>query len=103
VGGNLGWLRADECAPEFAKELFGRPDIGVLPQLVHSRFGLHVVEVVEREAGAVRDFEAVREAVEQALRQQTFATALRQYVSLLAGRADIAGVDLDAAATPLVQ
>jgi peptidyl-prolyl cis-trans isomerase C len=103
VGGNLGWLRADECAPEFAKELFGRPDIGVLTQLVHSRFGLHVVEVLEREAGAVPDFEAVREAVEQALRQQTFATALRQYVSLLAGRADIAGVDLDAAATPLVQ
>ncbi|AXE92325.1 peptidylprolyl isomerase [Paraburkholderia terricola] len=103
AGGDLGWLRADECAPELAKALFGRPDIGVLPQLVHSRFGLHVVEVMERDAGAVPAFEAVREAVAQALRQQTFATALRQYVSVLAGRAAIAGVDLDAAATPLVQ
>ncbi|MBB5503297.1 peptidylprolyl isomerase [Paraburkholderia sp. MM5384-R2] len=102
-GGDLGWLRTDECAPEFAKELFGRPDIGVLPQLVHSRFGLHVVEVMERDAGTVPGFEAVSEAVAQALRQQAFATALRQYVSLLAGRADIAGVQLDAAATPLVQ
>jgi len=103
AGGDLGWLRADECAPEFAKALFGRPDIGVLPQLVHSRFGLHVVEIMERDAGAVPAFEAVREAVAQALRQQTFATALRQYVSVLAGRAAIACVDLDAAATPLVQ
>ncbi|MDR6448814.1 peptidyl-prolyl cis-trans isomerase C [Paraburkholderia terricola] len=103
AGGDLGWLRADECAPEFAKALFGRPDIGVLPQLVHSRFGLHVVEIMERDAGAVPAFEAVREAVAQALRQQTFATALRQYVSVLAGRAAIAGVALDAAATPLVQ
>jgi peptidyl-prolyl cis-trans isomerase C len=103
AGGDLGWLRADECAPEFAKALFGRPDIGVLPQLVHSRFGLHVVEIMERDAGAVPAFEAVREAVAQALRQQTFATALRQYVSVLVGRAAIACVDLDAAATPLVQ
>lgn len=102
-GGNLGWLRADECAPEFAKELFGRPDIGVLPRLVHSRFGLHIVEIMERDPGTVPAFEAIHEAVAQALRQQAFATALRQYVSLLADRADIAGVDLDAAATPLVQ
>jgi peptidyl-prolyl cis-trans isomerase C len=102
-GGDLGWLGADECAPEFAAELFGRKEIGVLPRLVHSRFGFHVVEVFARKAGTVPHFEAVHGAVAQALRQQAFATALRQYVSLLAGRAEIVGVDLDAAATPLVQ
>jgi peptidyl-prolyl cis-trans isomerase C len=37
------------------------------------------------------------------LRQQSFVTALRQYLSLLAGQADIEGVELDAADTPLVQ
>ena len=50
-GGDLGWLTADDCAPEFARELFGRVEVGVLPRLVHSRFGLHVVEVLEREPG----------------------------------------------------
>ena len=44
-GGDLGWLCAADCAPEFAREIFGRPEVGVLPRLVHSRFGLHVVEV----------------------------------------------------------
>ena len=48
-------------------------------------------------------FEAVRAAVAQALRQQAFVTALRQYLQLLAGQARIEGVELDAAATPLVQ
>ena len=102
-GGNLGWLTSDDCAPEFAREIFGKPEVGVLPRLVHSRFGLHVVEVLARQPGVQPSFEAVKSAVAQALRQQTFTTALRQYLQLLAGQADVQGVDLDAAATPLVQ
>ena len=101
--GDLGWLATSDCAPEFARELFGRTEIGVLPRLVHSRFGLHVVEVLEREAGVQRPFEAVRGAVETALRQQAYVAALRQYLKVLAGDAEIDGVDLDAADTPLVQ
>jgi peptidyl-prolyl cis-trans isomerase C len=102
-GGDLGWLACSDCAPEFAREVFGRSEVGVLPRLVHSRFGLHVVEVLERRAGSVPPFEAVRPAVRQTLAQQTFATALRQYLQQLAGRARVEGVSLDAAATPLVQ
>ncbi len=102
-GGDLGWLEAADCAPEFARELFGRAEIGVLPRLVHSRFGLHVVEVLAREPGAARSFDAVRGAVATALRQQAFVTALRQYLSVLAGEADVEGIDLEAADTPLVR
>jgi peptidyl-prolyl cis-trans isomerase C len=102
-GGVLGWLTSDDCAPEFARELFGKPEVGVLPRLVHSRFGLHVVEVLAREPGVVPAFETVKSAVAQALRQQTFTTALRQYLQLLAGQAHVEGVDLEASATPLVQ
>lgn len=102
-GGELGWLAKEDCAPEFARELFGRIEIGVLPRIVHSRFGLHVVEVQERAFGKVQPFEAVRESVAQSLRQQSYVTALRQYLSVLAGAAVVEGIDLDAAATPLVQ
>ncbi|MDT4820894.1 Chaperone SurA [compost metagenome] len=102
-GGTLGWLQPEDCAPEFAKELFGHLEIGVLPRLVHSRFGLHVVEVLEREQGIVPPYEQVRAAVFQRLHQQSFATALSQYLRLLASDAHLAGVDLDAASTPLVQ
>ena len=101
--GDLGWLAAADCAPEFARELFGRAEIGVLARLVHSRFGLHIVEVLERETGAAQSFEAVRGAVATSLRQRAYVTALRQYLRLLAGQAAVEGVELDAAATPLVQ
>lgn len=102
-GGALGWLCRDDCAPEFAREVFGQPEVGVLPRLVHSRFGLHVVEVLARQPGSEPPYEAVQAAVAQSLRQQAFATALRQYLQLLAGGAELRGVDLDAATTPLVQ
>ena len=102
-GGELGWLTSADCAPEFARELFGHVEVGVLPRLVHSRFGLHIVEVLEREPGVAQSFESVRAAVANSLRQQAYVTALRQYLSLLAGQATLAGVDLDSAATPLVQ
>lgn len=102
-GGDLGWLTSADCAPEFARELFGHIEVGVLPRLVHSRFGLHIVEVLEREPGVAQAFESVQGAVAMALRQQSFITALRQYLSLLAGDAIVEGVELDAADTPLVQ
>lgn len=102
-GGDLGWLTTEDCAPEFSKELFGHAEVGVLPRLVHSRFGLHVVEILAREPGVEQAFEAVRGAVAMSLRQKTYVTALRQYLRLLAGQALIEGVDLEAAETPLVQ
>lgn len=102
-GGSLGWLSASDCAPEFAKELFGQADVGVLARLVHSRFGLHVVDVLQREPGLPQPFESVRGAVSMSLRQKTYVTALRQYLRLLAGAAQLEGVDLEAADTPLVQ
>jgi peptidyl-prolyl cis-trans isomerase C len=85
AGGELGWLAAADCAPEFAREIFfGHTEVGVLPRLVHSRFGLHVVEVLERQAGQAPPFEAVREAVARSLGAQAYVTALQQYLRVLA-------------------
>ena len=99
----LGWLTAADCAPEFAKEIFGHAEVGVLPRLVHSRHGLHVVEVLERIAGTAQSFESVSGAVAMAMRQQSYVTALRQYLNLLASDADIQGVEIEAADSFLVQ
>jgi peptidyl-prolyl cis-trans isomerase C len=102
-GGDLGWLAPADCAPEFAREVFGSQEIGVLARLVHSRFGLHVVEVCEREAARPAAFEDVRTSVALVLRQQAWVNALRQYLQVLAGAASLEGVDIEGAETPLVQ
>ncbi|HPT51287.1 MAG TPA: peptidylprolyl isomerase [Accumulibacter sp.] len=92
--GRLGWRQAEDCAPEFAQAIFGHGDVGVLPRLVHSRFGLHIVEVQQRQAGEAQDFAAVRGAVTVALRRQSHVNALRRYLHALATAAVVEGVDL---------
>jgi len=102
-GGNLGWLSAADCAPEFAKEIFGHAEVGVLPRLVHSRFGFHVVEVLARQPGVDQPFDAVRGAVVMAMQQKAYVTALRHYLQQLAAEAAIVGVELETADSPLIQ
>ena len=106
-GGDLGWVTPDDCAPELAKELFHQShhqgSIGVHPMLVHSRFGFHIVEVLERRAGTVPDYAQVHERIERLLAMQSRARALHQYMTLLAGEAELGYIALDAADSPLVQ
>lgn len=102
-GGSLGWVMLEDIAPEIGRELFGKTDVGVLPRLVSSRFGLHVFEVLARNPGKIPEFSTVRSAVEAALTRQAYATAVRQYLSILAGNARIEGVDFEGAQSPLVQ
>lgn len=102
-GGDLGWLTQQDCADEFARTVFGQDTIGVLPRLVHSRFGLHIVEVLARDAGVAPAFEDVRAAVAQTLRQQAWANAVRHYLHKLADEAVLEGVHLDAEAATLAQ
>jgi peptidyl-prolyl cis-trans isomerase C len=102
-GGELGWVMAQDVAPEFGQEIFGHTEIGVLPRLVHSRHGLHVVEVLAREGGEAQPFEQVRVAVSLSLQQQAWITALRQYLRVLGGEAEIEHASFEVADSPLVQ
>jgi peptidyl-prolyl cis-trans isomerase C len=106
-GGDLGWITPQDCAPELAKALFLQNDAiqatGLHPRLVHSRFGLHIVEVLEREPGRLPEFTELQVQIGARLALQSQATALRQYMQLLVGQADVEGVELEGADTPLVQ
>jgi len=102
-GGNLGQIGRGDTVPEFEQALFADGWIGILPRLVKTRYGFHIVSIDRRLEGRVLPFEAARERIAAALTARVQQTALRQYVRLLAGQAEIRGVDLDPAATPLVQ
>jgi len=102
-GGNLGQLGRGETVPEFEQALFNGAYTGLYPQLVKTRFGFHVLAVDRREPGRQIPFDAARERIAQWLRERVTTRALQQYVSVLAGQAAVRGVDLNAAATPLVR
>ncbi|TAN06480.1 MAG: peptidylprolyl isomerase [Rhodanobacteraceae bacterium] len=102
-GGQLGQLQRGETVPEFEKAIFDDASIGVLPRLVTTRHGFHIISVDRRIEGKQLPYEIVRDDVAAELRRRSEARALSQYVRVLAGRAEIEGVELDAAASPLVQ
>jgi peptidyl-prolyl cis-trans isomerase C len=102
-GGILGQIGRGETVPEFEKALFRPGPSGLLREVVKTRYGFHIVAVDHRIPGAKLPFEIARERIAERLRAAVEEKALRQYVSVLAGGADIQGADLNRAETPLVQ
>lgn len=97
VGGNLGQLGRGDTVPEFEKAVFALPAGGLLPQVLETRHGLHIVRVRRRIEGRLLPFEQVRESIASALAAASRDTAWRQYARLLVERADVRGIDLGAA------
>lgn len=102
-GGNLGQIGRGDMVPEFEKALFRLDAVGLLPELVKTRFGFHIVAVDRSIPGDVPPFEAVQTQVAEKLRNDVEERALRQYVSILASEAKIVGAHIEAATSPLVQ
>jgi len=102
-GGNLGQVGRGDTVPEFEKALFKFGASGILRDLVRTRYGFHVVAVDQRIPGRKLPFDAVQERIAARLRSRVDERALRQYVSVLAGQAEIEGIHLEASASPLVQ
>lgn len=103
-GGNLGQIGRGDTVPEFEKAIFRLlGPTGLLRELVKTRHGFHIVAIDRRIPGQRLPFDMVRDDIAERLRAMVEEKAIRQYVSVLAGQADIQGADLDGAAIPLVQ
>ena len=103
TGGNLGQLGPGQTVPEFEAALARLTPGTIHPEPVESRFGLHIVALDRRIPGRELPFEMVQERIAAWLEEKVRRTAIRQYVEILAGRAEIEGIDLAAAGSPLVQ
>ncbi len=103
VGGNLGQLSRGDTVPEFERVVFAMNPGEILPRLLETRFGLHIVRVARRIEGHVLPFERVQAHIGEALQAASRDAAWRQYLQLLVGRAKIEGITLEGADSPLVQ
>ena len=101
--GNLGQIGRGDTVPEFERALFRLGPTGIVRELVKTRHGFHIVAVDRRIQGESLPYEAVRDRIAERLKANVEERALRQYVAFLAGQAQVQGVDLNAAPTPLVQ
>jgi peptidyl-prolyl cis-trans isomerase C len=101
--GHLGQIGRGSLVPELETYIFAMKAGETSPVPVPSRYGWHVVRVLERAEGRELPFESVRARIADYLTEASWRRAVSQYISLLAGRAAIEGVTLRAAASPLVQ
>jgi peptidyl-prolyl cis-trans isomerase C len=102
-GGNLGQVGRGEMVPEFEKALFKLGISGILRELVKTRYGFHIVAIDQRIPGRRLPFDIAQEQIVARLRSRVEEKALRQYISVLAGQAEIEGIHLEASESPLVQ
>jgi peptidyl-prolyl cis-trans isomerase C len=102
-GGNLGQIGRGDTVPEFERALFRLGPTGLLRELVRTRYGFHIVAIDQRIPGKRLPFDVARNDIAERLHEMVQEKALKQYISILAGTADIRGADLNEANIPLLQ
>ena len=83
-GGDLGWASPGQFVPEFEQVMNGLP-LGGLSEPVISRFGVHLIQVMERRETTL-DIKQQREQARAALREQKFGEAYEDWVKELRAR-----------------
>jgi peptidyl-prolyl cis-trans isomerase SurA len=84
-GGDLGWAGPGMFVPEF-EEAMNRLAIGGLSEPIVSRFGVHLIQVVERRQTTL-DLRQQREQARNILREQKFEEAYAEWLRDLRARA----------------
>jgi peptidyl-prolyl cis-trans isomerase C len=103
VGGSLGQLSRGDTVPEFEAALFDCTDTGILPRLVRTRFGFHLVRIDKRVPGNPVPYTEAASDIARFLSERVRHKAIQQYVSILASGATLENAPLEAATSPLVQ
>ncbi|WP_339480806.1 peptidylprolyl isomerase [Pseudomonas sp. RL_5y_Pfl2_73] len=101
-GGSLGQISKGQTVPELERQLFTLP-AGLASKPLESRYGWHVISIDQRIDGQPLPYEAVATAIRTQLQQGVWQKALVQYLQTLIGAADIRGIHLQGADSPLVQ
>jgi peptidyl-prolyl cis-trans isomerase C len=101
--GRLGQVARGDTVEEFETFLMNLKEGQLCPVPVCSRYGVHVLRLDRRIDGRELPFEAVEARIADYLQAASWQRALAQYIRILAGQAEIQGIDLGGSETPLVQ
>jgi peptidyl-prolyl cis-trans isomerase C len=101
-GGALGQLSSGQTVAEFERQLL-RLDEGLASQPLESRYGFHIVLVDQRIEGKQLPFELVSDSIRAELGERVWQKAVVQYIETLIGEAEIEGIVMRGAASPLLQ
>ena len=86
-GGDLGWASPGNFVPEFEQAMNALPINGISDP-IPSRFGVHLLQVIERRQSQV-DIKQLKEQARAALREQKYEAAYQDWIKELRSRAYI--------------
>ncbi|GAB3825453.1 peptidylprolyl isomerase [Pontibacter rugosus] len=87
-GGDLGWFPEGQMVPAFEKAIFGFEGAGLLPNLVETEYGFHIVKVTEPKTNISYKIAAVQRAVEPSETTRDAAYAVADELAGTSGNAD---------------
>ncbi|GAA4351517.1 SurA N-terminal domain-containing protein [Hymenobacter saemangeumensis] len=76
-GGDLGWFGQGRMVPEFEKAVFGASSAGVLPNLVETSFGYHIIKITAPKTNQTYQVAEVKKSItpSDATREAAYARA----------------------------
>jgi peptidyl-prolyl cis-trans isomerase C len=69
-GGDLGWFKQGDMLPEFSTAAFGMSKNQISDKPVHTRYGFHVIQVLDSRTSTPPAFDTVRDQIRQKMIQQ---------------------------------
>ncbi len=102
-GGLLGQQSRGDLVPEIETFVMALEDGQICPVPIATRYGYHVLRLDRLARGAILPFETAAPLVAQHLATQVWKRAVGRYLRVLASRAQIEGLVVETATTPLVQ
>ena len=87
-GGDLGYFSRGQMVPPFEEAAFALKS-GEVSDIVETRFGYHLIKVVDKKPGSTMSYEEVKDNLQQYLKQQKIQEQVKLYIEKLEKKAKV--------------
>ncbi len=77
-GGDLGWFKKGDMLPEFSDQAFSMKKGEISAKPVHTRYGWHVIQVLDTRVSPPPSYDSVKDQIRQGLLQAAVRQAVQQ-------------------------
>ena len=78
-GGELGWSDKNDFVPPFAAAAFALPEPGAISEVVKTRYGYHIIKLLDREEPELQGFAEVEDKIMYRLQQDYLKQAMQDF------------------------